>query len=105
MNYGKRAENTGKREGGSYLEIEVNEKAKLAEFWLTRAEADDTALRKSLLPQFQEWKEKKYLPVVYLSGREDLYDCTLALLKHNREVSARRTVEARTKKKTTERER
>ena len=87
------------------MEIEVNEKARLAEFWLTRAEADDAALRASLLPQFQEWKEKKYLPVVYLSGREDLYDCTLALLRHNREVSARRTVEARTKKKTAKQER
>ena len=87
------------------MEIEVNEKARLAEFWLTRAEADDAALRASLLPQFQEWKEKKYLPVVYLSGREDLYDCTLALLRHNREVSARRTVEAGTKKKTAKQER
>lgn len=81
------------------MEINVNEQAKLVEFWLTNAEKNDEALLASLKPQFKAWKAKKYLPVVYRSGSEDLYELTSALLIWNcrraaeREVASRRAAE------------
>lgn len=76
------------------MEINRNEKNKTMEVWLTKAERNDQSLRDSLKPYYKEWKEKGYLPVVYLSGNEDLYENTLELLKRNRNCSARREVEA-----------
>jgi len=75
------------------LEIHVNEKAMLVEFWLTGAEGKDAALLDSLKPEFARWKAKKYLPVVYKSGTEDLYELTSALLTSNRDRAARRAAE------------
>ena len=34
------------------------------------------------------------MPVVYYSGHEDLYENTLALILHNRRLSAQKEVEA-----------
>ena len=67
------------------MEITRNEQGGNIEVWLSKEERDDAALRTALNKQ---WKAEGYLPVVYLSGREDLYDETLALLKHNRKLSA-----------------
>ena len=76
------------------MEINRNEKNKTMEVWLTKAERNDQSLRDSLKPYYKKWKEKGFLPVVYLSGDEDLYENTLELLKRNRNRSARREVEA-----------
>ena len=82
------------------MEISRNENNKNIEVWLTKAERDDQKLQESLKPHYKKWKEAGYLPVVYLSGNENLYDNTLALLKHNRnrtaiqEVAAERAAKA-----------
>lgn len=44
--------------------------------------------------QYPIWKKQGYPTAVYLSGHEDLYDNTLALLKHNRRLSAEKEVAA-----------
>ena len=75
------------------MEIHVNEKAMLVEFWLTGAEGKDSALLNSLKPEFARWKARKYLPVVYRSGTEDLYEFTSALLTANRDRAAGRSVQ------------
>jgi hypothetical protein len=53
-------ENIGKEitAGGTCLEIQVNEKEHIVEFWLTNAEKNNTALRESMNPLYKLWKEK-----------------------------------------------
>ena len=76
------------------MEINRNEQCKTVEVWLTKAERNDQSVRDALKPHYKKWKAEGYLPVVYLSGDEDLYENTLELLKRNRNRSARREVEA-----------
>jgi hypothetical protein len=65
----------------------------IVEFWLTGAEGKDAVLLDSLKPEFTRWRAKKYLPVVYKSGSEDLYELTSALLTANRDRAAGRSVQ------------
>lgn len=76
------------------MEITVNDGKKLVEVWLTNAEKNDSALRESLPHMYREYKRKGYLVAVFESGSSDLYDSTLSLLLHNREVFAKRDLEA-----------
>lgn len=75
------------------MKIIVNEKHRILEIWLTKPEKYNTMLRESLKPLYKEWKAKKYLPVVYESGESDLKESILGLLRHNREVVAKRELE------------
>ena len=52
--------------------------------WLTRAESGDEQLRKSLKPLYREYKAKRFLVAVFVSGSEDLEELTLELLRYNR---------------------
>lgn len=63
------------------MEMVVNEKAKIVEYWLR---ADERMLRERLKPEFAAWKRKGYLPAVFLSGGKDLYRQTSDLLCCNR---------------------
>ena len=72
--------------------MEINEikDKKYTEIWLTRAEADDEALRDSLKPLYRAYKNIGWRVVVFESGTESLTENTKALFKHNIEVQARR---------------
>ena len=70
------------------MEIRVLDDRKIAEFWLTRAERDDAAFRESLKPLYKQYRDRKYLVAVYLSGEEPLYDLTRDLLRYNRRRTA-----------------
>lgn len=70
-----------------------NEELKIYEIWLTNADQNDESTMASIEPVIKEWHSKGYMPVIYRSGHDDLYDCTLSLLRHNRKVSARREME------------
>jgi len=72
------------------MEINVNNSTRIVEIWLSNAEKNDDEIRQSLKPLFKEWKAQKYLPVVYESGEGDLKESILGLLRHNREVLAKR---------------
>lgn len=76
------------------MEINVNREAGIAEIWLTKAERDDKVIRESLKPLYKKFREEKLLPAVYLSGDDDLLDCTAALLKYNRMRSAEMEVKS-----------
>lgn len=76
------------------MRITRNEKTKTISYWLTNEEHRDPAFMESLKPLYKQNKADGYMSVVYRSGKEDLYDNTLALLKHNRTLSARKEVEA-----------
>ena len=75
------------------MEININREAGIAEIWLTKAERDDKAFRETLKPLYEKFRAEKLLPAVYLSGDDDLLDCTAALLKYNRMRSAEMEVE------------
>ena len=66
------------------MEIEVKDKEKRVNIWLTRAESQDQALLDSLKPLYKEYKAKKYLVAVFESGTEDLQGLTRELLRYNR---------------------
>lgn len=66
------------------------DKEKIVCFWLTNEEQRDNSLRDALQEQYRQWIAKGFLPVVFLSGNDDLYESTLDLLRYNRRRSAER---------------
>ena len=74
------------------MRMEIRDESKTVELWLTREEKDDPALRESLKPMYQKYKERKYLVAVFLSGEEELYQQTRDLLLYNRRRQAEKEV-------------
>ena len=85
-------ENYGKGDE-SRLRMEIRDESKIVELWLTREEKDDPALRESLKPMYQKYKEQKYLVAVFLSGEEELYQQTRDLLLYNQRRQAEKEVQ------------
>ena len=65
------------------MEVIVNEKSKLAEIWLTKAESHDERINLQLKNLCREFKEKRYRPVVFRSGMGNLEELTAALVSKN----------------------
>lgn len=63
------------------MEILTDDKKKIVEIWLTRAERADAQTRLKAL--YAAYKEQKYTVAVYESGEGDLLDCTRELLCYN----------------------
>ncbi len=76
------------------MEFILDEEHKFAEFWMTNADQADPAIEAQAQRLCKEWHAKGYLPVIYRSGKEDLYEMTSALLVSNRNRMARREAEA-----------
>ncbi len=74
--------------------MEVKERSKIVELWLTREERSDPAFWASLNLLCRQYKDQKYLVAVFLSGREDLYQQTRDLLLYNRRRLAEQEVQA-----------
>ena len=72
--------------------MEVKERSKIVELWLTREERSDPAFWASLNLLCRQYKDQKYLVAVFLSGREDLYQQTRDLLLYNRRRQAEKEV-------------
>ena len=70
----------------------IDNKHKIAEIWLTRADQQDEALQMSLKDQYAQWKRKGYMVAVYHSGNGDLYQQTCDLLAYNKQRSAEQEV-------------
>ena len=68
--------------------LEVCEQNKIAYYWLSKEEKEDTAVRESLRPHYRDWKAKGYKVCVFLSGTGDLVENTKELLIHNKNVLA-----------------
>lgn len=75
------------------MQMNVREKSKIVELWLTREEKNDPEFRESLKPIYQQYKAQKYLVAVFLSGEENLYEQTRDLLLYNRRRSAEKEVQ------------
>ena len=80
--------------GGHCMEITRNDETRTISVWLTNADQQNEEIQNWLKGKYPVWKKQGYLTAVYKSGHEDLYENTLALLKHNRRLSARKEVEA-----------
>ena len=76
------------------MELVLDEKHKFAEIWMTNADQADPKIEAQAQQLCKEWHAKGYLPVIYRSGKEDLYEMTSALLVSNRNRMARREAEA-----------
>ena len=72
----------------------VDEKRRVASWWLSNEEQQDEHITDSLRPQFKEWKSKGYLPVIFRSGSDDLEGCTHDIMKYNFVLEAKRRVES-----------
>ena len=66
------------------MEMDVRDKEKRVNIWLTHAESQDPELMESLKAVYKEYKAKKYLVAVFESGTEDLQGLTRELLRYNR---------------------
>ena len=66
------------------MELEVRDKEKRVNIWLTHAESQDAEFMESLKSIYREYKDKKYLVGVFASGTEDLKGLTCDLLRYNR---------------------
>lgn len=75
------------------MRLEVNEKDKLAMFWLTNAEQEDVLLQEQMKQEFAAYRQQKYTVAVFRSGKSDLADVTEGLILHNQKVAARRDLE------------
>lgn len=75
------------------MELNVQDDKKLVEVWLTNQERDNLALRERLRPLCKRYKNEGYLVAVFYSGKENLYDQTLELLRYNRRRAAQREPE------------
>ena len=70
------------------LVIDVHEDCKIVEIWLDHNDQNDPRLSEKLRPLFADYSSRKYTAVVFLSGKEDLYEQTRPLLLHNRNYFA-----------------
>ena len=74
------------------MQVTVNEKSKIVEMWLTKAERDNAQFRETLKPLYAALKQKGYRVAVFLSGDGDLYEGTRDLLLYNRRRLASQAV-------------
>lgn len=65
------------------MEISVSEQQKTVEFWLTRAEQDDAALRADLKVRCRRYYQSGYFVAVFFSGSKDLTQQTRDLVNDN----------------------
>ena len=74
------------------MEINVRDDRKIVEVWLTNQEKQDESLKERLKNFYQQYREKKYIVAVYMSGEQDLMEETSALLCYNRKRLAEQEV-------------
>jgi hypothetical protein len=69
------------------MRFELNDTSKIATFWLTNAERNDTNVLAELKTQCSMLNDTKYTVAVFYSGRESLCELTEGLLLHNNKLS------------------
>jgi len=69
------------------MEVNINENKKIVEVWLSNGEKNDKSIKESLNKLYSDYKNTKYLVVVYESGNEDLFSGTKSLLFQNRDIA------------------
>lgn len=70
------------------MEIVWNDKQRFGEIWLSQAEQNDPIVQQKLKKLYAEMNAKKYTPVVFRSGSQNLYEITSRHLCWNRKRQA-----------------
>ena len=71
------------------MEVNVHHDEKTVDIWLTRGEARDEQVRKSLEPYYQRYAKMKYFVAVFESGERELFSDAVLLLRHNLELQTK----------------
>lgn len=65
------------------MEINVKEKMKLVEIWLTHEDQENQQTLEMVHTLIQKYKKSKYKTAIFYSGNKDLLACTEGLLRNN----------------------
>lgn len=67
------------------MKVQINDREKMVTIWLTHQDQEDADIQETIQKISKEYKSKKYLVGVFLSGQEDLLEQTSGLLCHNQQ--------------------
>lgn len=65
------------------MEVNVNDKIKIVEIWLTHEDEKNAAISDFIKRKISEYRQQKYKTAVYYSGNQDLLFCMEGLIKNN----------------------
>ena len=68
------------------MEMNIHHDSKTVDIWLTRSEARDENIRRSLEPYYRQFAKQRYFVSVFASGDRELLSDTALLLRHNLEL-------------------
>ena len=68
------------------MEMNIHHDTGTVDIWLTRSEARDENVRRSLEPYYRQFAEQRYFVSVFESGDRELLPDTALLLRHNLEL-------------------
>jgi hypothetical protein len=66
------------------MEVIVDDKFKIVEVWLTKAESSSEEVKNDLKPIYEEYAKRKYKTVVFHSGKGSLEDNVETLVRRNK---------------------
>ena len=66
--------------------VDVKDTEKMVTIWLTHQDQADARIKETIKRISEEYRSKKYLVGVFLSGEEDLLEQTSGLLCHNQQA-------------------
>ena len=68
------------------MEMNIHHDSKTVDIWLTRSEAGDENIRRSLESYYRQFAKRRYFVSVFASGDRELLPDTALLLRHNLEL-------------------
>lgn len=74
--------------------LEISEKDRIAYYWLTREDIENSQLQETLNTEYKDWKSKGYKVCTFVSGNGNLVELTKKLLIHNKLILAKKALEA-----------
>lgn len=75
-----------------HIVVRVNDSSKIVSLWFAGDEPGAEHLPEEVRTMCDEYRARKYMIAAFHSGRDDLFENTLAMLKHNRKLSAENEV-------------
>ena len=72
------------------MTVEIHNEQKQVIVWLSTSETTDPELQDEIQKIIHAYSGQKYMVVVFHSGKDALYENTLAMLAHNRRVAAQK---------------
>lgn len=70
------------------MQISIDNKVKYISVWLTHQDMDNPDTECEIKKIIEDYRSKKYKVVVFKSGNRDLFECTVDLLKYNKNIDS-----------------